>query len=102
LSELFLDTELDGTDHDRIAAILVESGYSVEQLAEILYRELLPVLLPNLLSPLGEWAGFDENWLQERILEREPSSKGFAVIPGKWTLRADWKALECKLRGAGR
>ena len=42
LSELYLDTELDDADYDRIAAVLLGSGYSRGQLEEILYRELHP------------------------------------------------------------
>jgi hypothetical protein len=47
LSELYLDTELDERDSERIAAVLLESGYSAGQLEEILYRELHPVLHTN-------------------------------------------------------
>jgi hypothetical protein len=98
LSELYLDTELDEHDRERIAAVLVASGYSARQLEEILYRELHPVLHGNLLSVAGEWAGFETKWLQEQILRRAHRRAGFGVIPGKWMVRNEWAAIEAKLR----
>jgi hypothetical protein len=98
LSELYLDTELDDRDHERIAAVLVASRYSAGQLEEILYRELHPVLHWNLLSVAGEWAGFDPDWLEEQILRRSRRRWRFAVIAGKWMVRGEWAVLEAKLR----
>jgi hypothetical protein len=97
LSELFLDTELVEVDLVRISAVLAESGYSVQQLEEILYRELHPVLHANLLSVAGEWAGFDQQWLEKRIIDRGAGKRGFALIPGKWMVRGEWAALQSKL-----
>jgi len=94
LSELYLDTELAPADHARIASKLVESGYSAEQLEEILYRELHPLLHANLLSVAGEWAGFAEQWLENRILARGRRRAGFAIVPGKWMVRREWQALQ--------
>lgn len=102
LSELYLDTELSETDHARISAVLIESRYSVDELEEILYRELHPTLHSNLLSMTGEWAGFDEGWLEEKILDRGPRRKAFAIVPGKWMVRGDWKALQARLARAER
>ena len=102
LSELYLDTELDDLDNARIASVLIDSRYSAEQLEEILYRELHPVLQVNLLSVAGEWAGFDQQWLEEQILRRRPKRARFAVIPGKWMVRGEWAVLEAKLRKAAR
>ncbi len=102
LSELYLDTELDELDNERIAAVLVDSGYSTGQLEEILYRELHPVLHTNLLSVAGEWAGFDPDWLEEQILQQRPHRSRFAIIPGKWMVRSAWATLEAKLGRAER
>ncbi|MFT3924493.1 MAG: hypothetical protein QM778_18285 [Myxococcales bacterium] len=93
LSELYLDTELDGADHARIALVLQRSGYSLDQAEEILYRELHPVLIGNLLSGLGEWAGFDERWVEQRVLARGVRRGGFALIPGKFMVRGEWERI---------
>ena len=57
------------------------------------------MLFGNLLNVVGEWAGFNQRWLEERILERGPRRRGFAVVPGKWMVRGGWK---CWKPGSGR
>ena len=69
LSELFLDTETRPQIPD--AALACElSGLSMNELGFIWFRELCPVLAPNLASPAGEWAGFDLAWLEKSIVAR--------------------------------
>lgn len=67
LSDLYLDTDV-ALSYDYIVRTLVASPYSLEELHEMLMYDVHPVLYPNLMSMLGEWAGFDETWLVERIL----------------------------------
>ena len=81
LSDLFLDTELQPEDHQRIARVLAASGYSEAELEQILRSEVGPVLLPNLLSIAGNWAGFDLGWLEAEILRGERAG-GSAGYPG--------------------
>lgn len=97
LSEFYLDTELDSSDHARIASVVGKSGYTAGQLEEILYRELHPVLHGNLLHIAGEWACFDERWLEQRILDRRPFRWGFALVPDKWLVREQWCAVQSRL-----
>ena len=73
LSELFLDTNLDSADVNRIAKALASSPYSLDELDQILLWEVYPACRSNMLSIAGEWAGFDPEWLESRIL-RGPSS----------------------------
>ncbi len=63
LSELWLDTELDRTDIERIADVALESAYSIAELNEIYLYEVAPVVYSNLLTPAGIWTAFDEQWL---------------------------------------
>ena len=70
LSELWLDTELDENDLDRIAGVMKRSGYTLEELRDIYLFEVAPVVFPNLLTVAGEWAGFDEDWLFSKITKR--------------------------------
>lgn len=67
MSELFLDTELQERDLTRIVGVLAASPYSFDELNSIYHDEVFPVLSANLLSVVGEWAGFDEDWLVERL-----------------------------------
>lgn len=68
MSELWLDTQLGPVELDYIARTMAESGLTDEALREVYLVELAPVLWPNLLATAGEWAGFDQEWLCERIL----------------------------------
>lgn len=95
LSELYLDTEV-SVFHDAIAATLAASPYSPAELRDILMDDVHPALHVNLLSVAGEWAGFDEAWLIERIetVGRQPRwrrrmSRWFARDIG-----VQWRALE--------
>ena len=67
LSDLYLDTDV-SLSYDYIVRTLVASPYSLDALHEMLMYDVHPVLYPNLLSMAGEWGGFDEAWLIERIL----------------------------------
>lgn len=92
LSELFLDTELQESDHERIARVLADSPYSEEKLSEILRFEVTPVLKGNLLSIAGEWAGFDEDWLREKLSPRMDIRPFFrpSVL---WMMRRRWRHI---------
>jgi hypothetical protein len=72
MSDMFLDTELDEADFNRIAATLAASPYSLDELDDILWAEVYPACYGNLLLSAGEWAGFDPAWLESRIM-RGPS-----------------------------
>jgi hypothetical protein len=67
LSEFYLDTELEESDIKYIAETILKSPYSLEEVKEIDKYEVFPVLIPNLLSTAGNWAGFNEDWLLEKI-----------------------------------
>ncbi len=79
LSELFLDTSLRPQDLDRIAAVLARSPYSVEEIQRILLWEVYPACRSNLRWIAGEWAGFDPEWLEGRIL------RGQSLVGRAWT-----------------
>jgi hypothetical protein len=92
LSELFLDTELQSEDHERIAKILAASPYSDQKLEAILRFEVTPVLKANLMCVAGEWAGFDEAWMREKmtpLIDQRPLFS-FGVF---WMVREHWKSI---------
>lgn len=92
LSELFLDTELQSNDYEHIARILAASPYSEKKLEEILRFEVTPVLKYNLMSVAGEWAGFDEAQMRERmapLIDKRPFFN-FGVF---WMVRDGWKEV---------
>lgn len=69
LSDLFLDTDV-SLLREFTANTLAKSPYSMDELEDILRFEVYPVCKYNLLSVAGEWAGFDEQWLVDRIHQR--------------------------------
>ena len=101
LSDLYLDTEV-STFHDGIAATLAASPYSLDALRDMLMDDVHPALYPNLLSVAGEWAGFDHDWLVERIeaVGRKPRWRRRI---SRWFARdidLQWRALEPMIRAA--
>lgn len=101
LSELYLDTALQEGDFERIAAQIVESPYSLEEVKKINKYEVFPVLQPNLLSVAGEWSGFREEWLMEQVIkslrERNFLKKigiESAYLALKWMSRDCWDKIE--------
>ena len=69
LSTMLLDTDV-RLDRSWRASALAASPYSLSELERILVDEVEPVCRSNLRAVAGEWAGFDLDMLQERILER--------------------------------
>jgi hypothetical protein len=101
LSEFYLDTELQDSDFLHIAFTIIESPYALEEVKTINKYEVFPVLQGNLLSPAGEWAGFDQDWLAEKIIyllgRKSKINKIATEITYplfKWMFRSYWKKLE--------
>ena len=82
LSTLFLDTDV-SLDRDYRAKVLAASPYSIDELTQILASEVYPVCRWNLFSIAGEWAGFDPEWLEKKILRRLSRR---LRLKGGWTL----------------
>ena len=80
LSDLFLDTELQPSDHRWIASVLDSSGFSKAELRAILEEEVTPAFGVNLLSVAGEWAGWSEEEVREIVLRS--MSRRFPI--GRW------------------
>ncbi|NOT93478.1 DUF7079 family protein [Ferruginibacter sp.] len=101
LSEFYLDTELQDADFRQIAFAIIDSPYTFEEVKTINKYEVFPVLQGNLLGVAGEWAGFDESWLVEKILflieKKSKISKLTTEITYqmfKWMCKDYWKKLE--------
>ena len=98
LSELFLDTELDERDFERLCRTLIECGLSVAELERIYREEVAPVLHANLKSVAGAWSGFDIDWLESQIRNRPAPGRTpiLARLRRRWILREtrqDWERL---------
>jgi len=80
MAEHFLDTE---TRHEipMTALACVEAGLDVDEAERIWQHEVAPVVAFNLFDVAGEWVGWDERWLVERI-ERQRASR--SSRPCRW------------------
>ena len=76
MSEMFLDTDV-AQFREHTATLLASSPYSLAQLDTILRDEVNPACRYNFVLVAGEWAGFDVDALQVRILARAHSRFAF-------------------------
>ena len=101
LSEFYLDTELQDSDFRHIALTILESPYTLDEVKKINKYEVFPILQVNLLSVAGEWAGFDEAWLVDKITTRLKTKTKLSDIGVeasyqmfKWMSKRYWDNLE--------
>lgn len=96
LSELFLDTELRSPDFDRLASLLAAVPFTVDELERILRLEVTPALKASLQSIVGEWLGFDEDWLAARIFEK--AERETLSNRKVWRMvRPDWQEIRRRI-----
>jgi hypothetical protein len=99
----FLDTET-RQDVPLAALTAVEGGFTIEEARAMWRFEVAPVVGPNLLSVLGEWAGWNEEWLVSRCSEamgrRPERPETLAAIAYRFLLDGDetWTAIERCMR----
>jgi len=80
LSETFLDIELNDGRYRHIAEAITDSGFSEDE-AFVIYREdVAPAFAINLLSVAGEWTGWSEEYIRERVLEARTSWMKRALV----------------------
>lgn len=109
LSALFLDTELDHQDLQRLARQLRATGLPLAELERIYRDEVAPVCHLNLRVTAGAWQALDGPALQQAIEARWAA--GRAGQPAGWWQRwrqrrqtalsdPDWERLRELLAGA--
>ncbi|HMB57703.1 MAG TPA: hypothetical protein VKM35_10900 [Arenimonas sp.] len=69
LSDLYLDTDIDALIAP-CARVLAAAPFSRDELAQLLFEDVHPVLAYNLAASAGVWEGFDHQWLCARIHAR--------------------------------
>ncbi len=101
LSEMYLDTELEGKDFASIAAKIKESPFSFKEVKRINKEEVFPVLFTNLLSVAGVWTGFQEEWLINAISQKLKKRTRFnrllnniPYIGMKWMFMDYWRKIK--------
>jgi hypothetical protein len=100
LSELFLDTELQPDDYERIARILAASSYKESEIEGILIGEVCPTCKWNMMTVAGEWAGFDRDWLREKVsprLGKRPGIRSLYVFMNRWMYARKWNKVRARI-----
>lgn len=103
LSDLFLDTEMQDYHYQAIGQAAREGGFSVDQVRDILEREVFPAFVVNLMSVAGEWAGFRPDDVRERILEvlgRPQALRFFTRGLKKRMMAEDWPHVLAAIEGS--
>lgn len=92
LQNLYMDTDVT-LSYGHISSICGESKYSTEELEEILFQEVLPAFRFNMFDlPVPEWAGFQTEWVVERVLAKHRFGKSRPWVLRRYT-DGHWKAL---------
>ena len=96
MTDFYLDTELTDTMISYVARVCAVSPYSMRELEKIMFVEVWPAFLPNLLSFAGEWAGWESKFVQQRILECYKPRLYFSwrINPLKRWFCKKWAAVE--------
>lgn len=69
LSDAFLDTELDAQAYRHMADVICAQGFAAAEAEAIFRKDVAPAFACNLWSVAGEWAGWPEATVRERVLE---------------------------------
>jgi hypothetical protein len=73
LSEVFLDTRLDALDYRFMASAIRAAGLSPAEARAIFYEDVAPAFAGNLRLVAGQWAGWPDEVVRERVLARRGS-----------------------------
>lgn len=80
MSDTFLDTELSEGSYRRIASVIVASGISRDEAVTIYREDVVPAFAINLLSTAGEWTGWPDDYVRERVLKARRSRVSSALL----------------------
>lgn len=99
LQMLYMDTDV-SLSYDYIIKICASSKYSLQELDEILYNEVLPAVRFNMLMlPAPEWQGFELEWLKQRVLKKHRFGRRRPIWFRLYT-SLHWKKVRPKIESA--
>ena len=76
-ADLFLDTQFDQSHYVRIAEIGRAAGFSTSELKRIFFDEVAPAFAFNLFDIAGEWAGWPDDFVKDKILRDLAPGRAF-------------------------
>jgi hypothetical protein len=108
LADLFTGKDLQSYDYQHIADVLCRSGYSVQDLEEILQSEVTPVFRGNLgFLSVPEMEGWDRASVMQAITAHVASRLARQILPrARWQgrppalVRERWAAVKKLIHGS--
>ncbi|MEM8816556.1 MAG: hypothetical protein AAGE85_12070 [Pseudomonadota bacterium] len=98
LQMLFMDTDVT-LSYEHIVRTCKSSKYSIDEVEDILFNEVMPAVRFNLLMlPAPEWCGFDVEWLKDRVLKKHRFGRRRPLWFRRYT-DGHWKALRRLIHG---
>jgi len=93
LQDLYMDTDVT-LSYNHIVSVCSQSKYSIVELHDILFQEVLPTLSSNLYAlPAPEWRGYEMTGLVEHILKKHKFGKRKPWIGRSYT-QQQWQVLK--------
>lgn len=94
---IYMDTDVE-LEYPHMAKACAESPYSIEELKEILFKEVFPACRSNFYYPVApEWSGYEINWLTDRILKKHRHGKRFPLIIFHSMTTQCWNKLKANI-----
>ena len=94
---LWLDTDIDEFHLAGAARICAKTDYTLEELEQIYWLEVYPVMRSNAWGPAGEWQPFDTNDLIKIILERHKFGRRLLFKSMRWYAMHYWTKLKAQI-----
>lgn len=96
LGNLYLDTESDAFVPLVVKAAR-EGDFSLEEVEHIVKWEVRPALYFNYLDVAGEWAGWDNDWLVQRILDTTGKTSDRLLLGDTRFMPSEWSAVQAAM-----
>lgn len=99
LSNMYLDTENTEEEFQRIAQVIMNAGYSIEEADIINRQEVFPLIGTNLLGVAGDWAwdSYDQELFAHAVVRLRRNSTWFGRVVARglhrcfrWMYAKDW------------
>lgn len=98
-SDLFLDSEPTRSTYQNIACTIIDRGIQPDDAEAILREDVAPAFWTNMLAPAGEWQGWEDGMVRERVIRsrRSPISRFGAWLFCRRIVDEEWAKVAALL-----
>lgn len=99
-SDFFIDNELNECDINHIVNVCADSKYTMRELEKIMFLEVWPAFIINLFSVAGNWTGWSDEYIKERVLAKYRFRLYFSwrLNPIKRFYCSRWEEVELRIK----